>query len=211
MFTLAQVKRNKEFIATSIQEIFNPFQVAQVSQPIDLQKLFMHQLQQQTVPPTQMMQPQPAEVPLANGTATNPLLNGCTTLMTSTNINVTYLNGSIINGANKQFEADKFKMHQGFIAVLKVCCCCFVCLPSDHNRIHFPQDNFGFIETLEHDQEVFFHFSNFIGNTNHLELGQEVEYSLTASRNGITGGNCIPAENVRLLPRGESHQKVLMR
>jgi cold shock CspA family protein len=66
------------------------------------------------------------------------------------------------------------------------------------------QDNFGFIETLEHDQEVFFHFSNFIGNTNHLELGQEVEYSLTISRNGITGGNCIPAENVRLLPRGES-------
>lgn len=66
-----------------------------------------------------------------------------------------------------------------------------------------PQDNFGFIETLEHDQEVFFHFSNFIGNTAHLELGQEVEYSLTSSRSGITqGGNCIPAENVLLLPRG---------
>lgn len=60
---------------------------------------------------------------------------------------------------------------------------------------------------MEHDQEVFFHFSNFIGNTNHLELGQEVEYSLTNSRNGITGGNCIPAENVRLLPRGQNLRK----
>jgi hypothetical protein len=39
-----------------------------------------------------------------------------------------------------------------------------------------------------------------------LELGQEVEYSLTISRNGITGGNCIPAENVRLLPRGKTRQ-----
>lgn len=114
----AQVKRNKEFIATNIQEIFNPFQVAQVSQPIDLQKLFMHQLQQQNVPAPQML-PQPVEAPaIVNGTIANPLLNGCTTLVTNTNINVTYLNGSI-NGA-KQYEAEKFKMHQGFIAVLKV-------------------------------------------------------------------------------------------
>jgi len=45
-----------------------------------------------------------------------------------------------------------------------------------------------------------------IGNTNHLELGQEVEYSLSPTRNPTInngGGNCIPAENVRLLPRGE--------
>lgn len=44
-----QVKRNKELIATGIQEIFNPMAVAQISQPIDLKSLFgMHQLQQQT-------------------------------------------------------------------------------------------------------------------------------------------------------------------
>jgi hypothetical protein len=30
-----------------------------------------------------------------------------------------HLNGAI-NGVNKQYEAEKFKMHQGFIAVLKV-------------------------------------------------------------------------------------------
>jgi hypothetical protein len=129
----AQVKRNKEFIATGIQEIFNPFQVAQVSQSIDLQKLFMHQLQQQVVPlssqmiPLQLPQLQPAaavaEDPITNGgTIANPLLNGCTTLVTNTNINVTYLNGAI-NGINKQYEAEKFKMHQGFIAVLKVISC----------------------------------------------------------------------------------------
>ena len=102
----------------------------------------MHQLQQQVVPTSpllpqqqplqqQQQQPQPQqqqiqqqqpppqpEVPIVNGNSTNPLLNGCTTLVTNTNINVTYLNGAI-NG-NKQYEADKFKMHQGFIAVLKV-------------------------------------------------------------------------------------------
>lgn len=86
----------------------------------------MHQLQQQNVPTIPMLPPQQqqqqivapvAEVPLVNGLSS--LLNGCTTLVTNTNINVTYLNGAI-NGT-KQYEADKFKMHQGFIAVLKVC------------------------------------------------------------------------------------------
>ncbi|KAG5677382.1 hypothetical protein PVAND_007146 [Polypedilum vanderplanki] len=204
----------QEFIATNIQEIYNPFQIAQMSQPIDLQKLFMHQLQQQ---PPQLISPQQSltmqqELTMqadkwqaaaaaaavvnnnVNGnnavvSVANPMLNGCATMVTNTNINVTYLNGAI--GGNSKYEMEKFKMHQGFIAVLK--------------------DNFGFIETLEHDQEVFFHFSNFIGNTNHLELGQEVEYSLSPSRsvNG-NGGNCIPAENVRLLPRGTIiHPKIL--
>jgi hypothetical protein len=51
-----------------------------------------------------------------NQTTTNPLLNGCTaisTMVTNTNINVTYLNGAI----GKYHDN---KMHQGFIAVLKV-------------------------------------------------------------------------------------------
>jgi hypothetical protein len=46
------VKRNKELIATNIQEIFNGFAVAQISQPIDLNQLFMHQLQQQQILPS---------------------------------------------------------------------------------------------------------------------------------------------------------------
>lgn len=71
------------------------------------------------------------------------------------------------------------------------------------------QENFGFIETVEHDQEVFFHFSNFVGNSNTLELGHEVEYTLS-TRNAINAGNCIPAENVKVLPKGTIQQpKVL--
>ncbi|XP_050074012.1 cold shock domain-containing protein E1 [Anopheles maculipalpis] len=90
-----------------------------------------------------------------------------------------YTNGNIKPG----------KIQHGFIAVLK--------------------ENFGFIETVEHDQEVFFHFSNFIGNSNTLELGQEVEYTLS-TRNAINAGNCIPAENVKVLPKGTIQQpKVL--
>ncbi|XP_049296996.1 cold shock domain-containing protein E1 [Anopheles funestus] len=90
-----------------------------------------------------------------------------------------YTNGNVKPG----------KIQHGFIAVLK--------------------ENFGFIETVEHDQEVFFHFSNFIGNSNTLELGQEVEYTLS-TRNAINAGNCIPAENVKVLPKGTIQQpKVL--
>ncbi|XP_021919018.1 cold shock domain-containing protein E1 isoform X2 [Zootermopsis nevadensis] len=68
---------------------------------------------------------------------------------------------------------------QGFIAALK--------------------DGFGFIETIDHDSEVFFHFSNFEGEATSLELGVEVEYNL-----GTRGssGTCLSAENVRVLPKG---------
>lgn len=97
-----------------------------MSQPIDLQKLFMHQLAQ---PPQLVSPPQQQNIPniqqelaippiVANTTNNNnPLLNAVTsTIVTNTNINVTYFNGVI--GAGKFDE--KFKMHQGFIAVLKV-------------------------------------------------------------------------------------------
>lgn len=137
-------------IATDIQEIYNPFQIAQVFQPVDLQKLFnnmqtqqslagqmMSQLspiqsappqqQQQPIQPpmqTPLMQPQQPIQPiqmngdlgLTNGGVLNPMLNG-TTIVTSSNMNVTYLNASTVP---KHDNPDKFKMHQGFIAVLKV-------------------------------------------------------------------------------------------
>lgn len=82
------------------------------------------------------------------------------------------------------------KTYDGFIAVLK--------------------DSFGFIETLQHDEEVFFHFSNFVDSSpNALELGNEVEYTLS-KRNVSNLGNCLPAENVKLLSRGTIAQpKVL--
>ncbi|XP_044257145.1 cold shock domain-containing protein E1 [Tribolium madens] len=71
------------------------------------------------------------------------------------------------------------QIYQGFIAALK--------------------DGFGFIETIQHDKEVFFHFSNFEGEPNSLELGQEVEYNLGSRGNS---GTCSSAENVKIIPKG---------
>lgn len=80
--------------------------------------------------------------------------------------------------------------YRGFIAVIK--------------------ENFGFIETLSHDEEVFFHFSNYVGNPNWLELGQEVEYTLSPNGNTSVSGNCLPAENVRTLPKGSIPQPAVL-
>ncbi|KAL1516675.1 hypothetical protein ABEB36_000556 [Hypothenemus hampei] len=71
------------------------------------------------------------------------------------------------------------QVYQGFIAALK--------------------DGFGFIETTQHDKEVFFHFSNFDGDANSLELGQEVEYNVGTRGNS---GSCSSAENVKIIPKG---------
>lgn len=65
---------------------------------------------------------------------------------------------------------------QGFIATLK--------------------ENFGFIETAEHDREVFFHFSAYDGNPGELALGDEVEYTLSRKVNKVS------AESLRKLPKG---------
>lgn len=65
---------------------------------------------------------------------------------------------------------------QGFIATLK--------------------DNFGFIESAEHDKEVFFHFSAFEGEASDLELGDEVEYTLSRKMAKVS------AESLRKLPKG---------
>lgn len=81
---------------------------------------------------------------------------------------------------NGTIAVNNMKKYQGFVAVLK--------------------DNFGFIEKTGHDEEVFFHFSAVIGNPTSLELGQEVEYTLF-KRNGSNPGNCLQAENVKILPR----------
>ncbi|XP_049813470.1 cold shock domain-containing protein E1-like isoform X1 [Schistocerca nitens] len=76
-------------------------------------------------------------------------------------------------------RSNSLPLCQGFIAALK--------------------DGFGFIETLAHDREVFFHFSNFDGDNATLEIGLEVEYNL-ATRG--SSGSCLTAENVRILPKG---------
>jgi cold shock CspA family protein len=53
---------------------------------------------------------------------------------------------------------------------------------------------FGFIETLSHDKEIFFHFSNFDGKAEKLEVGTEVEYCVF---NREKGGK-ISAEGVKV-------------
>jgi cold shock CspA family protein len=79
----------------------------------------------------------------------------------------------------KHRNSNNGQMYQGFVAALK--------------------DGFGFIETIQHDKEVFFHFSNFEGDPNSLELGQEVEYNLGTRGNS---GTCSSAENVKIIPKG---------
>ncbi|XP_048352169.1 cold shock domain-containing protein E1 isoform X2 [Sphaerodactylus townsendi] len=53
------------------------------------------------------------------------------------------------------------------------------------------KDNFGFIETANHDKEIFFHYSEFCGDIDSLELGDMVEYSLSKGK-----GNKVSAEKV---------------
>lgn len=65
---------------------------------------------------------------------------------------------------------------QGFIATLK--------------------DSFGFIETAEHDREIFFHFSAFEGDPNELDVGEEVEFTLSKKTSKVS------AEKLKLLPKG---------
>lgn len=175
-FNICQVKRNKELIATNIQEITNnPHQLQHQSSlgGGDPQQLLQQQ-QQQQIQHTSLQAMQQPHSPSAG------LNNGNRTINSSTGmLKANYANGNMKPG----------KVHHGFIAVLK--------------------ENFGFIETLEHDQEVFFHFSNFIGNTSALELGHEVEYTLS-TRTAVNAGNCIPAENVKIIPKGSIPQPKIL-
>ncbi|ELU07507.1 hypothetical protein CAPTEDRAFT_158253 [Capitella teleta] len=74
---------------------------------------------------------------------------------------------------SQSFSSDK---SFGFIATLK--------------------DNFGFIEMADHEKEVFFHFSAFNGDSNDLDLGDEVEFILSRKTAKVS------AENIRKIPKG---------
>jgi len=60
------------------------------------------------------------------------------------------------------------------------------------------KDGFGFIETLQHDKEIFFHFSNVEGKAEKLEVGQGVEYSIYSREKG----GKVSAEGVKPLNKG---------
>lgn len=65
-----------------------------------------------------------------------------------------------------------------------------------HGFIATLKENYGFIETADHEKEVFFHFSSFTGDTNDLELGDEVEYTVARKTTKVS------AENIRKLNKG---------
>ncbi|KAK2581303.1 hypothetical protein KPH14_008082 [Odynerus spinipes] len=92
---------------------------------------------------------------------------------------------SLVNAAGEKIQNGNKKangqVYQGFIAALK--------------------DGFGFIETVNHDKEIFFHFSNFEGDTSSLELGADIECTVS-SNNSRGSGGCIAADHVKLVPRG---------
>ena len=80
----------------------------------------------------------------------------------------------------KSSKTHQKPVYQGFVAALK--------------------ENFGFVETIDHDKEIFFHYSNVEGGEpSSLELGDEVQYTI-ASRVGNNGK--ISAENITLLEKG---------
>ena len=66
------------------------------------------------------------------------------------------------------------------------------------NERFFLTFRFGFVETLTHEKEIFFHFSNVEGKTEKLEVGMEVEYTIF---NREKGGK-ISAEGVKVLSKG---------
>ncbi|XP_059352111.1 cold shock domain-containing protein E1-like isoform X3 [Daphnia carinata] len=80
---------------------------------------------------------------------------------------------------NQHSNGEGNKVHKGFIASLK--------------------DTFGFIENVTHDKEIFFHYSHFDGDADSLDLGHEVQYTLTGK---TPSSGKISAENVKLLKKG---------
>ncbi|KAI8040549.1 hypothetical protein M5D96_006492 [Drosophila gunungcola] len=189
-FDIYMVKRNKECIAVNVQQVS-----VQQQQQQQQQQLLLNQ-------------------PSTGGNLNqNDQLSGLSNGISSSSSNASLQNGYVMHGSpggstssvgsNNPGHIDDFKLennnhagseagqvYRGFIAVMK--------------------ENFGFIETLSHDEEVFFHFSNYLGNPNWLELGQEVEYTLARNGNTSVSGNCLPAENVRMLPKNSIPQPAVL-
>ncbi|KAK3090111.1 hypothetical protein FSP39_009267 [Pinctada imbricata] len=58
------------------------------------------------------------------------------------------------------------------------------------------QDTYGFVENSDHNQAVFFHFTSLNGSPSEIEIGDEVEYTITKK------GAKFSAENVSRIPSG---------
>ncbi|KAF6036577.1 Unr [Bugula neritina] len=62
------------------------------------------------------------------------------------------------------------------------------------------KENFGFIETVSLDEEVFFHYTCYDGNVGELTIGSLVEYHMACR-----GGSRMSAENVKLVPKSKGY------
>lgn len=61
------------------------------------------------------------------------------------------------------------------------------------------------MDSTDYKSTIFFSLSNFDGDANSLELGQEVEYNLGLRSNS---GTCSSAENVKIVPKGVCYATV---
>ncbi|XP_034103785.1 cold shock domain-containing protein E1 [Drosophila albomicans] len=200
-FDIYMVKRNKEFIAVNVQQI--SLQQQQQQQ----QQLLNQQVANQQQPGVNINQNDQMLITNGINSIANAMQNGY--IMHGSPGGGSSSNSSVGSNATTQqictphiedfkvennnhtgVETTGGQLYRGFIAVIK--------------------ENFGFIETLSHDEEVFFHFSNYQGNPNWLELGQEVEYTLAPNGNTSVSGNCLPAENVRTLPKNSIPQPAVL-
>ncbi|KAL1456190.1 hypothetical protein WDU94_000937 [Cyamophila willieti] len=190
-FNVCQVKSNKQNVAVEIRKLDLVPAASQQQQNQQQQQQQNQQQQQQynNMPGQQMSSSPPTNSYVnrnnlmngpTNGNGPNGNIPTTTSGSTTNNGTMSFQSTNGSNAASNGNGAGFGVLAQGFIAALK--------------------DGFGFIETDKHDREVFFHFSNFDGEVNSLELGLEVEYTL-GSRNS-TGGSCLSAENVRPLPKG---------
>lgn len=96
-------------------------------------------------------------------------------------VDISQLNSTSNEKTTNGTKKPSGQTYQGFIAALK--------------------DGFGFIETVNHEKEIFFHFSNFEGDAATLELGADIECTIN-SANGRSTGGCVAADHVKILSKG---------
>ncbi|XP_076170073.1 cold shock domain-containing Unr isoform X2 [Ptiloglossa arizonensis] len=92
---------------------------------------------------------------------------------------------SLVNSSGEKTQTSNKKLngqvYQGFIAALK--------------------DAFGFIESVNYDKVIFFHFSTFEGDVSTLEVGADIECKISPG-SGRSNVGCVAADYVKLIPRG---------
>lgn len=85
-------------------------------------------------------------------------------------------------------DAPPAQRRQGYIAAIK--------------------DHYGFIETAEHDREIFFHFSALEEELKHVELGDEVEYTETRKNDKMAAERVVKLEAGSVNPEDVAEERL---